>query len=142
LIITSPHLEIFWSFANAEINRSWLQKRLSPCTKPASEAESLVPTHVKLSKWCQSDYARANRYYCWNCKRESPNNLLLQITNLSIAAKMLKKCPNQESPFSDPCNHLGIVPKCIFLTHVKSMVKVVAGKPVIMFMTQSRCFQS
>ena len=61
LITTSPHLEIFWSFANAEINRSWLQKRLSPCTKPASEAESLVPTHVKLSKWCQSDNARANR---------------------------------------------------------------------------------
>ena len=27
-------------------------------------------------------------------------------------------------------------------THVKSMVKVVAGKPVIIFMTQSRCFQS
>ena len=91
LIMTPPHLEIFWSFANAEINRSWLQKRLSPCTKPASEAESLVPTHVKLSKWCQSDYARANRYYWWYCKRESPNNLLLQITNLSSAAKMLKK---------------------------------------------------
>jgi len=31
------------------------QKWLSPCTKPAYEAEILVPTIVKLSNRCQSD---------------------------------------------------------------------------------------
>ena len=31
------------------------QKWLSPCTKPAFEAEILVPTIVKLSNRCQSD---------------------------------------------------------------------------------------
>ena len=64
-------------------------------------------------------------------------------SRISQLLQMLKKqLPQPRISIFWPCNHLGIVPKCIFPNHVKSIVEVVAGKPVIMFMTQSRCFQS
>jgi len=66
------------------------QKWLSPCTKPASEAEILVPTIVKLSNRCQSDQ---NHLVSTNIDAGAKNmNLPPKITNLPVAAKkMLKK---------------------------------------------------
>jgi len=90
------------------------QKWLSPCTKPASEAEILVPTIVKLSNRCQSDQNHlvstniagakkmvstniaagkkigVNKYCCWCQKHESPPK---NHESPSCCKKMLKKNP-------------------------------------------------
>jgi len=72
------------------------QKWLSPCTKPASEAEILVPTIVKLSNRCQSDQnhlVSTNIFWCQklvstNIAAGAKNmNLPLKIMNLPVAAK-------------------------------------------------------
>jgi len=83
------------------------QKWLSPCTKPASEAEILVPTIVKLSnrcqsdqnhlvstnisgakKWCQLILLLAKKLVSTNIAAGAKNmNLPLKIMNLPVAAK-------------------------------------------------------
>jgi len=87
------------------------QKWLSPCTKPAFEAEILVPTIVKLSNRCQSDQnhlvptniAGAKKILvptnigvsAKNMNLPMPQDPRSQITNLPVAAKKCLK----ETPF-------------------------------------------
>jgi len=83
------------------------QKWLSPCTKPAFEAEILVPTIVKLSNRCQSDQnhlvppniAGAKKILvpknigagAKNLNLPTPQDPRPQITNLPVAAKKCLK---------------------------------------------------
>jgi len=74
------------------------QKWLSPCTKPAFEAEILVPTIVKLSNRCQSDQNHLVSTNiaagAKNMNLPTPQDPRPQISNLPVAAKkMLKTNP-------------------------------------------------